>query len=246
MFRSSSACAIDPMPEGELTPFLPHSLKDESGLRAPGKKTSAAGRATGIVRPAERSHRARSAGGRKHRRLLRRLFDRAWESSAPAPSIARRGCAPACRSMRSPPVAAALAIRKWISWCGAWPGAVFWNTASRVRMKPATRSSSNRRMPDYWPQMPALGGADLIVLSRFAYLRRRGNEMILESPRAAALFRIGDPKLVCRPRSARHAAQHQQAAAAGRISRARASRVAGGLPDSVQDRRRRWRWPARQ
>ena len=51
------------------------------------------------------------------------------------------------------------------------------------------------QVPDYWPQMPALGGADLIVLSRFAYLRRRGNEMILELPRADALFRIGDPKL---------------------------------------------------
>jgi SagB-type dehydrogenase family enzyme len=51
-------------------------------------------------------------------------------------------------------------------------------------------------MPDYWPHTPALDGADLIVLSRFAYLRRRGTEMILESPRASALFRIGDPELV--------------------------------------------------
>jgi SagB-type dehydrogenase family enzyme len=51
------------------------------------------------------------------------------------------------------------------------------------------------QVPGYWPQMPALDGADLIVLSRFAYLRRRGTEMILESPRADALFRIGDPKL---------------------------------------------------
>ena len=33
------------------------------------------------------------------------------------------------------------------------------------------------------------------MLSRFAYLRRRGNEMVLESPRAGALFRIGDPKI---------------------------------------------------
>jgi SagB-type dehydrogenase family enzyme len=49
--------------------------------------------------------------------------------------------------------------------------------------------------PDYWPRMPELGDADVIVLSRFAYLRRRGNEMVLESPRAAALFRICDPKL---------------------------------------------------
>jgi SagB-type dehydrogenase family enzyme len=52
------------------------------------------------------------------------------------------------------------------------------------------------QVPDYWPQMPALDGTDLIVLSRFAYLRRRGTEMILESPRAGALFRIGDPELV--------------------------------------------------
>jgi SagB-type dehydrogenase family enzyme len=52
------------------------------------------------------------------------------------------------------------------------------------------------QVPDYWPQMPALDGADLIVLSRFAYLHRRGTEMILESPRASALFRIGDPELV--------------------------------------------------
>ncbi len=51
------------------------------------------------------------------------------------------------------------------------------------------------QMPDYWPQTPKLGNQDVIVLSRFAYLRRRGNEMVLESPRAGALFRICDPKI---------------------------------------------------
>jgi SagB-type dehydrogenase family enzyme len=51
------------------------------------------------------------------------------------------------------------------------------------------------QMPDYWPQTPRLGDADILVLSRFAYLRRRGNEMVLESPRAAALFRICDPQI---------------------------------------------------
>ncbi len=49
--------------------------------------------------------------------------------------------------------------------------------------------------PDYWPQAPALGDSDVVVLSRFAYLRRRGNEMVLESPRAAALFKLCDPKI---------------------------------------------------
>jgi SagB-type dehydrogenase family enzyme len=47
----------------------------------------------------------------------------------------------------------------------------------------------------YWPQKASLSESDALVLSRFAYMRRRGNEMVLESPRAAALFRICDPKL---------------------------------------------------
>jgi SagB-type dehydrogenase family enzyme len=51
------------------------------------------------------------------------------------------------------------------------------------------------QVPDYWPQTPRLGDADMIVLSRFAYLRRRGDGMVLESPRAGALFKICDPKI---------------------------------------------------
>jgi hypothetical protein len=42
------------------------------------------------------------------------------------------------------------------------------------------------QLADYWPQSPPLGDADVLVLSRFAYMRRRGNEMVLESPRAGA------------------------------------------------------------
>jgi SagB-type dehydrogenase family enzyme len=51
------------------------------------------------------------------------------------------------------------------------------------------------QLPDYWPKMPKLGAAETVVLSRFAYLRRRGNEMVVESPRSGALFRIGDPRV---------------------------------------------------
>jgi SagB-type dehydrogenase family enzyme len=47
----------------------------------------------------------------------------------------------------------------------------------------------------YWPQMAELNDTDTVALSRFAYMRCRGNEMVLESPLAGALFRIGDPKL---------------------------------------------------
>jgi SagB-type dehydrogenase family enzyme len=48
---------------------------------------------------------------------------------------------------------------------------------------------------DYWPQPARLNDTDAIVLSRLAYLRRRGSEMVLESPRASALFRICDSRI---------------------------------------------------
>jgi SagB-type dehydrogenase family enzyme len=51
------------------------------------------------------------------------------------------------------------------------------------------------QVPDYWPRAAQLGPDDQLALSRFAYMRRRGNEMVLESPRAGALFRICDPKI---------------------------------------------------
>jgi SagB-type dehydrogenase family enzyme len=51
------------------------------------------------------------------------------------------------------------------------------------------------QVADYWPQAPQLVTADALVLSRFAYMRRRGAEMVLESPRARALFRICDPQI---------------------------------------------------
>ena len=51
------------------------------------------------------------------------------------------------------------------------------------------------QVPDYWPRTPQLGNTDVLALSRFAYLRRRGNEMVLESPRAGALFKICNPKI---------------------------------------------------
>jgi SagB-type dehydrogenase family enzyme len=47
----------------------------------------------------------------------------------------------------------------------------------------------------YSPQTPPLADADVLVLSRFAYLRRRDNEIVLESPRSGALFRLLGPKL---------------------------------------------------
>ena len=51
------------------------------------------------------------------------------------------------------------------------------------------------QVADYWPQAPQLGNAEALVLSRFAFMRRRGNEMVVELPRAGALFKICDPKI---------------------------------------------------
>ncbi|MBV9627092.1 MAG: SagB family peptide dehydrogenase [Xanthobacteraceae bacterium] len=48
---------------------------------------------------------------------------------------------------------------------------------------------------DYWPEAPPLDDEDTMVLSRFALLRRRGNAMVLESPRAGALLRICNPQI---------------------------------------------------
>jgi SagB-type dehydrogenase family enzyme len=51
------------------------------------------------------------------------------------------------------------------------------------------------QVPDYWPATPPLDNADVLVLSRFAYMRRRGSELVLESPRAGALLRICNPNI---------------------------------------------------
>ena len=51
------------------------------------------------------------------------------------------------------------------------------------------------QLPDYWPRVSQIDNADTLVLSRFAYMRRRANEMVLESPRAGALFKICDPRI---------------------------------------------------
>jgi SagB-type dehydrogenase family enzyme len=51
------------------------------------------------------------------------------------------------------------------------------------------------QVADYWPTARSLGDAEVLVLSRFAYMRRRGNDMVLESPLAGAVFRICNPKI---------------------------------------------------
>ena len=51
------------------------------------------------------------------------------------------------------------------------------------------------QMGEYWPHVSKIVDSDTIALSRFAYMRRRGKDIVLESPRAGALFRICDPNI---------------------------------------------------
>jgi SagB-type dehydrogenase family enzyme len=51
------------------------------------------------------------------------------------------------------------------------------------------------QLASYWPRAPQLADSDILVLSRFAYMRRRGNDLVLESPRSRALFRICNSKI---------------------------------------------------
>ena len=98
------------------------------------------------------------------------------------------------------------------------------------------------QVADYWPRMPRLGNADVLVLSRFAYMRRRGNEIVLESPRAGALFKICNPKIAATIATLSTPRQIRRLRRQDGFRGDRASRPAGGLPNPFQDRRRQRRW----
>lgn len=51
------------------------------------------------------------------------------------------------------------------------------------------------QLRDYAPRIPEIGDNDALVFSRFAFMRRRGVDMVLESPRAGALFRLCDANI---------------------------------------------------
>ena len=58
--------------------------------------------------------------------------------------------------------------------------------------------------PDYWPRTPKLENSETIVLSRFAYMRRRGNEMITRGfasrRRPVSNLRFGSGSFHCHAR----------------------------------------------
>jgi len=74
-----------------------------------------------------------------------------------------------------------LAQRGFLEYCLRHPQ----NGEDQIVIEPQT--------PDYWPRAAQLRDSDVLVLSRFAYMRRRANDMVLESPRSDALFKICEP-----------------------------------------------------
>ena len=84
--------------------------------------------------------------------------------------------------------------------------------SAHATARAASRSSS-RRLPTTGRRSRSSRNSDTIVLSRFAYLRRRGNDLVLELPRAAALFRICDPETRRLDRHAVIAAEDRRAPA---------------------------------
>ena len=96
------------------------------------------------------------------------------------------------------PFASFTSARSWStrrssSWSSGWREPACWNIASDQRTR--TSRSSSHRSPVTGRRLPKCKATDTVVLSRFAYLRRRNNDMVLESPRSAALFQICDPRL---------------------------------------------------
>jgi SagB-type dehydrogenase family enzyme len=51
------------------------------------------------------------------------------------------------------------------------------------------------QMRDYFPRFAPVEETRPLALSRFAYLRRRGADMVIESPRSGALFRLCDAEV---------------------------------------------------
>ena len=119
----------------------------------------------------------------------------AWERSAPAP--ADRAAGSARRS-----AARLVCVRRPEHRQGDSPvgpaigqARARWSTASSAHEIDEDQVVIEPQVADYWPATPRLDNADVLVLSRFAYMRRRGKEMVLESPRAGALFKICNPRI---------------------------------------------------
>ena len=77
-----------------------------------------------------------------------------------------------------------------------WSGRLARHGPRSIAQLAERRGSGHHRpqVADYWPRTPHLGDADVLVLSRFAYLTARQRDGA-GSPRASALFKICDPKI---------------------------------------------------
>ena len=169
-------------------------------------------------RPAQRSRHARSASRTEKSSPASTAIRSAWERSAPAPRIARRTCAPACRSPRSRPDGAN--IDKEID-------LLVRRLARRGLLEYRLRRLAQRRGPG----RHRTAGCRLLAANAAARQRRRSRPVAV---RVYAAARQRDGAGIAarrrvvqdlrsedrgRPGHAVHAATNQTAASAGRISR---------------------------
>ena len=110
------------------------------------------------------------------------------------------GCGPRPRPARGFAVARVRGGKKQRRPGGSSAGPASRRARSRSNIALDVRAAADHvviepQLPDYWPRIAQLRDTDTLVLSRFAYLRRRADEMVLESPRSGALFKIRDPKI---------------------------------------------------
>ena len=198
------------------------------------RKKSGRRAAATLSAPAPEPRHAASAGEWRHRRPVRRRFARASENSA-------RAAAERAKDLRVglPLSAFASGSRETDKEILVLVRRLAGRGLIEYRLGRARGEDLvviEPQLPDYWPQLAQLGNADTLVLSRFAYMRRRADELVLESPRAGALFKICDPKIAAALALLVTPQQIKQFRRASGFSRARASLPPRRLPNPFQDR----------
>ena len=115
---------------------------------------------------------------------------------------------------------------------------VSWSIALAVQRAARTRSSSSRRSRIIGRKRRRFATPMCSSLSRFAYMRRRADEMVLESPRAGALFKICDPKIAAILATLSSPQKIKQLRRQAGFPGRRSSRPARRLPNPFQGRAR--------
>ena len=237
-----------PTPESELNPLASPYVRSCRLARSATKEPTRVRRARRRQRrfpPGLSVTSPCGAGERRDHRRFRRLRGRPRNAQRRARRSALRSPArrPAARA-RLRPAAATVdkEIRSLVRRLAAH-GLVEYRLAP-LRATARTRSSSSRSCPTIGRDCRRSAMTDTLVLSRFAYLRRRADELVLESPRAGALFRICDPKIAAALAMLSTPQPDQATPPAAWIFRGSSFSRCSSTAESFSRSARRRQWPA--